>query len=106
MPTIRRAALCQHLGQLPPGKHHLVFDVAVERGKESGLRVFSKKEEQQEEPPPPGILWEGEMAFDVEVCDVAWTELSEPVVIAPAKNQRHFAAAVTMLGQDLPRCDL
>ncbi len=57
-----QAALCQPLGRLPPGKHKIVFDVTVERGEEG--RMYG---EETKPTLPPGILWKGEMSFDVEV---------------------------------------
>jgi hypothetical protein len=58
-----QAALCQRLGRLPSGKQKVGFDVTVERGDES--TGFGRKVEA--ETPPPGILWRGEMSFDVDV---------------------------------------
>ncbi|HEX6885902.1 MAG TPA: hypothetical protein VF530_21185 [Planctomycetota bacterium] len=69
----------QELGTLPVGRHHLVFDVTVERG--SGFR--SAFFEEEEKPAPPGVLWTGELALDVEVMatvDQAVPPASSPVL--------------------------
>jgi len=83
-----QAALCQRLGRLPSGKHKIVFDITVERGEESSL--FRRKEEPK--PPPPGILWKGEMSFDVDVAK------SADDCVTPVKNEAMDRAVRNSLG--------
>ena len=82
-----QAALCQPLGRLPPGKHKIVFDVTVERGEEG--RMYG---EETKPTLPPGILWKGEMSFDVEVVK------SVDDCVAPVKNGATDQAVRNALG--------
>ena len=86
---VYQKALYQPLGMLPLGKHKIVFDVIVERGKEDG--PFREKEATK--PPPPSILWKGDMAFDIEVV-TSIDECVLPVTTPPVDEAVRKAVGV------------
>ncbi len=82
-PAMRyRDAKYQMLGRLEPGRHTLVFDVAVERGRSIWALDPDMPEEEE------GVIWEGTMTFEVEVVetvDLAVPPVSDPELDAAVR---------------------
>jgi hypothetical protein len=84
--------LYQELGSLPVGRQELVFDVTIERGRESELLGMTS--EPPLHPPPPGILWRGDMTFETEIVktiDEAVPPRSSPEIDAAVRASMSLA---------------
>lgn len=86
--------LHQELGSLPVGRHELRFDVTIERGLEDN-GVHGAVPDNA----PQGVVWQGEMAFDVEIVESV--EEAVPPAAGPELD-RAVRESISLAFEDWP----